>query len=205
MRDQAIESQNAVQKLSQKVEAQSKSVEDTTMTVNNLLIQLEEFNSNFGNIQADILTWKENEERFIGDEVMKIDIPETGNLIPVIPISGTPSHDNVNIVFGETSETWPIPPTQPERSEPLLFPLNGLITDSSPMGLASVLEVADPAIRANAGPSNIRLRRPESEMTCLDLDRPSDVQGPIMAGYPVNPGITDPNDIINIVWQMRAG
>ena len=61
--DRAMESQNVVQQLSQKVDVQSKSMEDTAVAVRNLLLQLEELNKNFGSVQADIARWKANEEQ----------------------------------------------------------------------------------------------------------------------------------------------
>ena len=78
MRDQALESQTAIQQLTQRVGAQSKSVENTVETMKYLLLQLEKLNRNFGNVQSNVLRWKENEERFIGDEIMETEFRRLG-------------------------------------------------------------------------------------------------------------------------------
>lgn len=83
--DQAVESQNAVNLLSQRVEAQSKSVR-------HLPLQLGELNQNFGSIQADVMRWRVNEQQSIDEEFMETETPETGNPVPVVSTTEFPPY-----------------------------------------------------------------------------------------------------------------
>lgn len=149
-----------MQQLSQKVGAQSKSVEDTAVFMRNLL-QLEELNKNFGNVQADIIKWKSNEEQFIGEEFMETETPGTGNPVPVTSTSEIAPHEIINLIFGETSETQPVLPISTNPFIPI---------------------VSYSTIRVNATPSNFvrglsesELRHPESDISFSDSLIRSDV------------------------------
>ena len=104
--ENTVDASVGMEKLTKRVEEQSKDNEATIAVLTSLTQKIDQLSGNLSTVQADLQRWK-NAEAEYNAENMEEDIADVGNTTVSVPMFVTPPASTPNFVFGETAEIQP--------------------------------------------------------------------------------------------------